>query len=153
MIDKLRAAAKLDRTRSNTRVVMLRRLAAALALVSAPLLAAPAAVAQDVVLVERVSAVSVTRAGEALVVLAVGSVPIAGFTGPMLRVRPDLAQSEGAYVLDFVANPPPRDKPVAQVETRIAATLRIEPPAAATILTVQVRAARDSRTVQVTPNR
>jgi len=109
--------------------------------------AAPAAAQQ--ILVQHVVAVTVARTGEAVVVTAAGTVPIAGFTNAMLRPRPDLATVEGGHVFDFVAAPPPRDKPQAQVETRLTATFRIEAPHGATVRVVQVRAALGSRTVQV----
>lgn len=112
---------------------------------------APATVlAQDVVLVQHVTAVSAVRVDNAITVTAIGTVPIAGFTNPALKVRPDLVKVEGGYVLDFVATPPPRGRPVAQVETRIAITLRIEPREAEKLRVVQVRAALGSRTVRVT---
>lgn len=104
--------------------------------------------AQDSILVQHVVGVTVARTGEALVVTAAGTVPIAGFANAALRPRPDLATVEGGYVLDFVATPPPRDKPTAQVVTRLAATFRIEPREAGTIRVVQVRGALGSRTVQ-----
>jgi hypothetical protein len=109
-----------------------------------------AAAAQDVVLVQHVTGVSIARAGGALLVTAGGTVPIAGFTKPQLRPRPDLVAVAGGYVLDFVATPPPRGSAVAQVETRIVVTVRIEPAEAENIRFVQVRAALGSRTVQVT---
>ena len=65
------------------------------------------------------------------------------------RPRPDLVKVEGGYVLDFVATPPPRGTIVAQVETRIVVTFRIEPEEAVSLRFVQVRAALGSRTVQV----
>jgi hypothetical protein len=109
---------------------------------------APAA-AQDIVLVQHVTGVTVARAGGALVVTAAGTVPIAGFTSPVLKARPDLVKVEGVYVVDFVATAPPRGSAVAQVETRLAATLRIEADNAAAIRSIQVRGALGSRTVQV----
>ena len=109
-------------------------------------LAWPAA-AQETILVQHVVGVTVARQGEALVVTAAGTVPIAGFANPALRPRPDLVKVEGGHVFDFVATAPPRDKPQAQVETRLTATFRIEAGAAARV--VQVRAALGSRTVQV----
>ena len=112
-------------------------------------LAAPAA-AQDIVLVQHVTSVTLARAGGALLVTAAGTVPIAGFTNPVLRARPDLVRVEGGHVLDFVATPPPRGTYVAQVETRIVVTLRIEPEQAEKIRFVQIRAAFGSRTVQMT---
>ena len=120
-----------------------------LAVGSAAALAALAwpAAAQETILVQHVTGVTVARAGEALVVTAAGTVPIAGFADPALRPRPDLAKVEGGYVFDFVAKPPPRDKAQAQVETRLTATFRIE--AGAAVRVVQVRAALGSRTVQV----
>lgn len=105
------------------------------------------AAAQDSVLVQHVTNVSLARAGGALVVTAGGTVPIAGFTQPLLKPRLDLVKVEGGYVLDFVGTPPPRGSMVAQVETRLTATLRIEPAEA--IRFVQVRGALGSRTVQV----
>jgi hypothetical protein len=114
--------------------------------------AAPAAsaVAQDVVLVQHVIGVTAVRAGDAVVVSAIGTVPIAGFTNPALRARPDLVKVEGGHVLDFVATPPPRGSPVAQVERRLTVTLRIEAPEAEKLRIVQVRGALGSRTVQIT---
>lgn len=109
-----------------------------------------AAHAQDVVLVQHVTNVQLARAGGALTVTAGGTVPIAGFTNPALKPRPDLVKVDGGYVLDFVATPPPRGTPVAQVETRIVVTLRIEAAEAEAIRFVQVRGALGSRTVQVT---
>jgi len=112
---------------------------------------APAtALAQDVVLVQHVTAVAAVRVDNAITVTANGTVPIAGFTNPALRTRPDLVKVDGGYVLDFVATPPPRGRPVAQVETRITVTFRIEPREAEKVRIVQVRAALGSRTVQVT---
>ena len=108
-----------------------------------------AALAQDIVLVQHVTGVTLARAGGALLVTAAGTVPIAGFTNPVLRPRADLVKVEGGFVLDFVATPPPRGTYVAQVETRIVVTLRVEPEQAETIRFVQVRAALGSRTVQV----
>jgi hypothetical protein len=119
-------------------------------LLSASLIAPAAAQAQDVVLVQHVTGVQLARSGGAILVTAGGTVPIAGFTRPALQPRPDLVRVEGGYVVDFVAKPPPRDTYVAQVESRIVATLRIEPPAADKIRFVQVRGALGSRTVQVT---
>ncbi|HEY7608362.1 MAG TPA: hypothetical protein VIF14_03950 [Alphaproteobacteria bacterium] len=107
-----------------------------------------AAHAQDVVLVQHVSSVALARAGGALLVTAGGTVPIAGFTNPALKPRPDLVKVAGGYVLDFVATPP-RGASVAQVETSIVVTLRIEPAEAETLRFVQVRGALGSRTVQV----
>lgn len=107
------------------------------------------AAAQDVVLVQHMTGLTVARAGGALVVTASGTVPIAGFTAPVLKARPDLVKVEGVYVLDFVATAPPRGSAVAQVETRLTATLRIEAADAASIRAVQVRGALGSRTVQV----
>jgi hypothetical protein len=52
-------------------------------------------------------------------------------------------------VLDFVATAPPRGSPVAQVETRLTVTLRIEAPGATELRIVQVRGALGSRTVQI----
>lgn len=109
--------------------------------------AAPAA-AQDI-LVQHVVGVTVARAGEALVVTAAGTVPVAGFANATLRPRPDLAKVEGGHVFDFVATAPPRDKPQAQVETRLTATFRIDAPHGAAARIIQVRAALGSRTVQV----
>ena len=124
---------------------------------SGPLLAAVAvlawapatALAQDVVLVQHVTAVSAVRVDKTITVSASGTVPIAGFTNPALRARPDLVKVDGGYVLDFVATPPPRGSPVAQVETRLTVTFRIEPRDAEKLRIVQVRAALGSRTVQV----
>ncbi len=107
--------------------------------------------AQDIVLVQHVTTVTLARAGGAIMVTAGGTVPIAGFTNPVMRPRPDLVKVEGGYVLDFVATPPPRGTIVAQVETRIVVTFRIEPEEAAKLRFVQVRAALGSRTVQVPP--
>ncbi len=119
-------------------------------LLIAAALAAPAAVsAQSVVLVQHVTNVSVVRAGDALMVTAGGTVPIAGFSNPALKPRPDLVKVAGGYVLDFVATPPPRGSAVAQVETRIVVTFRIAPREAEAIRFVQVRGAFGSRTVQV----
>jgi hypothetical protein len=120
------------------------------ALAAAALPPPPTAHAQDVVLVQHVTAVNVARAGEAIVVTATGTVPIAGFANPALRARPDLVKVEGGYVLDFVATPPRLGNPVPQVEARLVATVRIEPREAANIRFVQVRAALGSRAVQVT---
>ncbi len=121
-----------------------------IALVLAAALALPEpAAAQDSVLVQHVTNVSLARAGGALVVTAAGTVPIAGFTNPLLKPRPDLVKVEGGYVLDFVGTPPPRGSMVAQVETRLVVTLRIEPGAAEAIRFVQVRGALGSRAVQV----
>jgi hypothetical protein len=117
---------------------------------AAAVLFAPAAFAQDVVLVQHVTNVSAVRQGGALLVTAAGTVPIAGFTNPALRRRPDLVRVEGGYVVDFIATAPPRGTPVPQVETRIVVTLRIEPAEAENIRVVQVRGALGSRTVQVT---
>lgn len=108
-----------------------------------------AASAQDIVLVQHVTTVTLARAGGAILVTAGGTVPIAGFTNPVMRPRPDLVKVEGGYVLDFVATPPPRGTIVAQVETRLAATFRIEPAEAEKLRFIQVRAALGSRTVQV----
>ena len=108
-----------------------------------------AAFAQDIVLVQHVTNVSLVRADGALLVTAAGTVPIAGFTNPALRPRPDLVKVEGGYVLDFVAQPPPRGTYMAQVESRIVVTFRIEPAQAETIRAVQVRGALGSRIVQV----
>jgi hypothetical protein len=120
-------------------------------LTSAAVLALPhAARAQDVVLVQHVTNVTLARAGGALLVTAGGTVPIAGFTNPALKPRADLVKVEGGYVLDFIATPPPRGTQVAQVESRIVVTLRIEPEQAEKIRFVQVRGALGSRTVQVT---
>lgn len=119
-------------------------------LILAAALALPhAAFAQEIVLVQHVTNVTLARAGGALLVTAAGTVPIAGFTNAMLRPRPDLVKVEGGYVLDFVATPPPRGSYVAQVETRIVVTLRIPPEQAEAIRAVQVRAALGSRAVQV----
>jgi len=115
----------------------------------AALLLPHAALAQDVVLVQHVTNVTLARSGGALLVTAGGTVPIAGFTNPALKARPDLVKVEDGYVLDFVATPPPRDAVVAQVESRIVVTLRIEPAEAEKLRFVQVRAALGSRTVQV----
>ena len=109
-----------------------------------------AAFAQELVLVQHVTSVTLARSAGAILVTAAGTVPIAGFTSPALKPRPDLVRVEGGYVLDFVAKPPPRDTYVAQVESRIVVSLRIEPPEADTIRFVQVRAALGSRTVPVT---
>lgn len=115
-------------------------------------LAAPgAAFAQDIVLVQHVTTVTIARAAGAILVNAAGTVPIAGFTNPVMRPRPDLVKVDGGYVLDFVATAPPRGTIVAQVETRLAATFRIEPAEAEKLRFVQVRAALGSRTVQVPP--
>jgi hypothetical protein len=116
----------------------------------AALLPPHAAFAQDVVLVQNVTNVSLARAGGAVLVTAGGTVPIAGFTNPALKPRPDLVKVAGGYVLDFVATPPPRGGAVAQVETRIVVTFRIEGAEAEAIRFVQVRGALGSRTVQVT---
>ena len=114
-------------------------------------LAAPAAAhAQDMVLVQHVTGVQLARSAGAIVVTAGGTVPIAGFTNPALKPRPDLVKVDGGYVLDFVATPPPRGSMVAQVESRIVVTHRIEPAEAEKLRFVQVRAALGSRTVQVT---
>ncbi|MFO0987968.1 MAG: hypothetical protein U1F37_11485 [Alphaproteobacteria bacterium] len=121
----------------------------ALLAATAALAAPPAAHAQDIVLVQHVTNVTLVRAGGAIVVNAAGTVPIAGFTNPVMRPRPDLVKVEGGYVLDFVAAPPPRGAIVAQVETRLAATFRIAPEEAEKLRFVQVRAALASRTVQV----
>src|SRR5690242_3999296 len=94
--------------------------------VLAGLAAPPIAHAQDVVLVQHVTNMTLARAGGALLVTAAGTVPIAGFANPELRARPDLVKVDGGLVLDFVAQPPPRGTVVAQVETRIVVTLRIE---------------------------
>lgn len=118
-------------------------------LILAALAAPHAALAQDIVLVQHVTNVTLVRSEGALLVTAAGTVPIAGFTNPALRPRPDLVKVEGGYVLDFVATPPPRGSFVAQVETRIVVTFRIEPAAAETIRAVQVRGALGSRAVQV----
>jgi hypothetical protein len=123
------------------------RFVLALASLSAAV-AAPAA-AQDVVLVQHVTSVTFARTGGTLVVTAAGTVPIAGFTAPVLKARPDLVRVEGVHVLDFVATAPPRGSAVAQVETRLVAILRIEAADAAAIKAVQVRGALGSRTVQV----
>jgi len=120
-----------------------------LPLVAALFAAAAPAKAQDVVLVQHVTAVSAVRDADAVVVTASGTVPIAGFTNPVLRARPDLVRVEGGYVLDFVATAPPRGKPVAQVETRLSVTFRIEPREAERLRVVQVRGALGSRTVQI----
>jgi hypothetical protein len=114
--------------------------------------AAPA-FAQETILVQHVVGVTVARAGTALVVTANGTVPVTGFANASLRPRPDLAKVEGGYVLDFIATAPPRDKPQAQVETRLVATFRIEAPAGDSVRIVQVRAALGSRTVQVAAGR
>jgi hypothetical protein len=108
-----------------------------------------AAFAQDVVLVQHVNNVTLVRAGGALLVTAGGTVPISGFTNPVLKPRPDLVKVEGGYVVDFVATPPPRGTEVAQAETRIAVTIRIERDQAEKLRFVQVRGALGSRTVQV----
>ena len=108
-----------------------------------------AALAQDIVLVQHVTNVTLARAGGAIMVTAGGTVPIAGFTNPVLRPRPDLVKVEGGHVLDFVATPPPRGTYVAQLESRIVVTLRIAPEEAEKIRFVQVRAALGSRAVQV----
>lgn len=108
-----------------------------------------AASAQDIVLVQHVTSVTLARAAGALMVTAGGTVPIAGFTNAVMRPRPDLVKVEGGYVLDFVATPPPRGTIVAQVESRIVVTFRIEPEEAEKLRFVQVRAALGSRTVQV----
>ncbi len=118
--------------------------------IAAAVLAPHAALAQDMVLVQHVSNVSLARAGGAVLVMAGGTVPIAGFTNPALRPRPDLVKVAGGYVLDFVATPPPRGTIVAQVETRIAVMFRVEPEQAEKIRFVQVRGALGSRTVRVT---
>ena len=121
-----------------------------LSLAAIAVLATPhAASAQDMVLVQHVTGVQLARAGGAILVTAGGTVPIAGFTGPALKPRPDLVRVEGGYVLDFVAKPPQRGTYVAQVESRIVVTLRIEPPEAEKLRFVQVRGALGSRTVQV----
>jgi hypothetical protein len=124
-----------------------------LARVLVPLLAAfalpAAAEAQNVVLVERLLDVAVTRTGDTILVTAQGTVPIAGFSSPELHPRPDLVRVGGGIVLDFTAMPPGRGI-VVPAETRLTAFYRIEPPAAAAIRFVQVRSARSSRTVQVT---
>lgn len=112
------------------------------------LVSAPAA-AQEIILVQHVVSVTVARAGGALLVTASGTVPVTGFSNPALRARPDLVKVDGGYVFDFVAAPPPRDKPQTQVETRLSATFRIEGAAAESVRVVQVRAALGSRTVQV----
>ncbi|MBL8664717.1 MAG: hypothetical protein JNM29_17930 [Candidatus Odyssella sp.] len=121
----------------------------ALLAATAALAVPPAAHAQDIVLVQHVTNVTLARAGGAILVTAGGTVPIAGFTNPLMRPRPDLVKVEGGYVLDFVATPPPRGTIVAQVETRIVVTFRIEPEEAEKLRFVQVRAALASRTVQV----
>lgn len=121
----------------------------ALLAATAVLAVPPAAHAQDIVLVQHVTNVTLVRAGGAIVVNAAGTVPIAGFTNPVMRPRPDLVKVEGGYVLDFVATPPPRGTIVAQVETRLTATFRIGPEEAEKLRFVQVRAALASRTVQV----
>jgi len=115
--------------------------------------AAVPAFAQETILVQHVVGVTVARAGGALVVTASGTVPVTGFANPALKPRPDLANVEGGYVLDFVATAPPRDKPQAQVETRLVATFRIEAPAGDAVRVVQVRAALGSRTVQAAAGR
>ena len=120
-----------------------------LAAVAALALAPATARAQDVVLVQHVTAVSAVRVDGAITVTASGTVPIAGFTNPALKSRPDLVKVDGGYVLDFIATPPPRGRPVAQVETRITVTFRIEPRQAEKLRIVQVRGALGSRTVQV----
>ena len=109
-----------------------------------------AAQAQDVVLVQHVTNVTLARASGALLVTAGGTVPITGFTSPVLKARPDLVTVDGGYVLDFVATAPPRGSEVAQVESRIVVTFRIEAEQAEKIRFVQVRAALGSRTVQMT---
>jgi len=116
---------------------------------AAALLLPHSAAAQDVVLVQHITNVSLARAGGALMVTASGTVPIAGFTNAVLKPRADLVKVEGGYVLDFVATPPPRGTPAALVETRIVVTLRIEPEQAEKLRFVQVRGALGSRTVQV----
>jgi hypothetical protein len=119
-------------------------------LAAAAIFAAPAAAfAQDIVLVERVTGVALLRQDGALVVTAGGTVPIAGFTNPALKPRPDLVKAEGGYVLDFVATPPPHGTSAAPVEARIVVTLRIEPAEAEPLRFVQVRGALGSRTVQI----
>lgn len=118
-------------------------------LVAVLIAAAAPAQAQDVVLVQHVTAVAAVRDADGVVVSATGTVPIAGFTNPALRARPDLVRVEGGYVLDFVATAPPRGKPAAQVETRLTVTLRIEPPEAERLRIVQVRGALGSRTVPI----
>ena len=121
------------------------------ALVLVAALALPhAALAQDVVLVQHVTNVTLARGGGAILVTAGGTVPIAGFTNPVLKPRPDLVKVDGGYVLDFIATAPPRGTQVAQVESRIVVTFRIEAEQAEKIRFVQVRAALGSRTVQVT---
>jgi len=125
------------------------RRSAFLALAAA--VAIPQAVhAQDVVLVQHVTNVTLARTGGALLVTAGGTVPIAGFTNAVLKPRPDLVKVDGGYVLDFVATPPPHGSEVAQVESRIVVTFRIEAEQSEKIRFVQVRAALGSRTVQVT---
>lgn len=127
------------------------RIAALPAFAALTALALPhAASAQDVVLVQHVTNVTLARAGGAILVTAAGTVPIAGFTNPVLKSRPDLVKVEGGYVLDFIATAPLRGTQVAQVESRIVVTLRIEAEQAEKIRFVQVRAALGSRTVQVT---
>lgn len=113
------------------------------------LFAAEAARGEDAVLVEHVTSVEAARLAEGLIVTASGTVPFAGFTGATLRKRPDLVRIEGGLVLDFMASPPPRDKPVTQVESRLVASFRLSPAEAETVRFVQVRAASGSRTVQV----
>jgi hypothetical protein len=118
-------------------------------LIALALLLPAAASAQEAILVQHVVSVSAVRAAGAVLVTAGGTVPIAGFTAPALRARPDLVTVEGGYVLDFIATPPPRGMPVTEVETRIVATFRIAPAEAETLRFVQVRGALGSRTVQV----
>ena len=121
--------------------------------IAAAVVAPTLAFAEDVVLVQHVTNVSAVCQGGALLVTAGGTVPIAGFTNPALRPRPDLVRVEGAYVVDFIATAPPRGSAVPQVETPIVVTLRIEPGEAEKIRVVQVRAALGSRTVQVPAGR
>lgn len=122
---------------------------AALPVWAVAMIAAASAFAQETLLVQHVVGVTVARAGTALVITANGTVPVTGFAKAVLKPRPDLATVAGSYVLDFVATAPPRDKPQAQVETRLVATFRIEAPAGDAVRVVQVRAALGSRTVQV----
>lgn len=126
--------------------------AALLALAAAAALAAPAA-AQEPVLVERITEVSAMRQGDAIVVTVAGTVPISGFGAPTLKARPDLVKVGGVYVLDFIVKPPPTADAVRTIETRLTASFRIEGGNAATIRSVQVRAAAGSRAVQVIAQR
>ena len=64
-------------------------------------------------------------------------------------MRTRAPEAERTVPTSLVASPPPLGTSVAQVETRIVATIRIAPAEAGRLRFVQVRGARGSRTAPV----